>query len=65
MHVNYEDYQVYNGKDKLHGLKFLSLAFPCGICIHYGQWTGNRHDAGALHSAQVSCVCMSNVVFTF
>ena len=51
---NYHDYQVYNGHDRMHGLKFLSIVFPCGLTLHKGPWTGNQHDSGALSRTNVS-----------
>lgn len=52
--ANHYYFHTYNRHNHLHGLKFLSVVFPCGICIHFGQWTGNRHDAGALRQSKVS-----------
>ena len=60
---NHHDFHTYNGHDRLHGLKFLSVVFPCGICIHFGLWTGNRHDAGALRQSKVSHYCDCSVCF--
>ena len=60
---NHHDFHTYNGHDRLHGLKFLSVVFPCGICIHYGPWTGNRHNAGALRQSKVSHYCDFSVCF--
>ncbi|PFX24965.1 Protein PRY1 [Stylophora pistillata] len=40
---------VYNGHKRVHGLKYQSVALPCGIIANmYGPVEGRKHDAGML-----------------
>jgi hypothetical protein len=47
--------ECYNGKDRLHAIKFQVCSTPDGIIQHIdGPWPGRRHDHHMVNSAPVS-----------
>lgn len=45
---------VYNGKDKVHALKYQSLVTPDGMLQQLaGPWPGSRHDMYAFHKSKL------------
>ena len=42
---NAHDADMYNGKEKQHGLKFQAIAFPNGMCVLAGPFLGPEHDS--------------------
>ena len=46
--------QLYNGKDRVHSLKYQAINTPDGIIRHMaGPYPGSRHDMFALHQSEV------------
>jgi len=50
----YNQREVYNGKDRVHGLKYQSLTFPNGLIGNlYGPVEGRLHDATLLRESGI------------
>jgi hypothetical protein len=44
----------YNGKDRVHALKYQGLTTPDGLLLQLcGPWPGSRHDMHMLHKSQL------------
>ena len=50
---NMYDTDVFNGKTRLHGLKYQGLTTPLGICILHGPYGGPESDSGMLELSQI------------
>ena len=50
----YNQRELYNGKSRIHGLKYQAIVLPNGmICNLFGPMEGRRHDATLLRESQV------------
>eukprot|EP00286_Rhodomonas_abbreviata_P006682 CAMPEP_0181322684 /NCGR_PEP_ID=MMETSP1101-20121128/19361_1 /TAXON_ID=46948 /ORGANISM="Rhodomonas abbreviata, Strain Caron Lab Isolate" /LENGTH=375 /DNA_ID=CAMNT_0023430617 /DNA_START=226 /DNA_END=1353 /DNA_ORIENTATION=+ len=51
--ANFEDFQVFNGHDRVHALKYLGLVLSNGLVLVKGPWTGNRHDSACMNMSKM------------
>lgn len=50
----YDQRELYNGKNRVHGLKYQAVVMPNGLVAHfYGPMSGRRHDATLLRESQI------------
>ncbi len=48
----YHQQEVFNGKDRVHGLKFQNTIVPNGMIAHqFGPYEGRRHDAAMMRDS--------------
>lgn len=49
-----EQRELYNGKDRIHGLKYQSIVTPNGLIAHlYGPVEGSKHDSTLLRQSNI------------
>ena len=53
VHDNVFDFQAFNGKARLHGLKFQGVLLPNGLAVLHGPWLGPEADATMAYLSKI------------
>jgi hypothetical protein len=53
VNMNAYDHQMFNGKERQHGLKFQAVALPNGLCVLAGPYMGPEHDSTILLMSKI------------